>query len=62
MTLLSRSGITVAALITLLCLAGCGKKALPQPPADQPQTQQYLYPRVYPGELPAAAPPSPEAR
>lgn len=61
-----RSGVTVAVLAALLCLAGCGKKGLPQAPADQPQTNQYQYPRVYPGELPAdappAPPPSPEAR
>jgi hypothetical protein len=34
----------VAVLLVALALAGCGRKANPQPPADQPVT----YPRDYP--------------
>ncbi len=39
---------TVARLLVLVivavALAGCGKRGLPQPPPDQPNT----YPRTYP--------------
>lgn len=31
-------------LVVALALAGCGKKGIPQPPADEPNT----YPRIYP--------------
>ena len=34
----------VAMLLVALTLAGCGRKAAPQPPSDEPST----YPRVYP--------------
>jgi hypothetical protein len=34
----------VAVLLVALALAGCGRKAAPQPPADEPNT----YPRPYP--------------
>jgi outer membrane PBP1 activator LpoA protein len=34
----------VAVLLVALALAGCGRKANPQPPADEPNT----YPRAYP--------------
>ena len=34
----------VAVLLVVLTLAGCGRKAPPQPPSDEPNT----YPRVYP--------------
>jgi predicted small lipoprotein YifL len=34
----------VLLLAVTLALAGCGKKGLPQPPPDEPNT----YPRVYP--------------
>jgi predicted small lipoprotein YifL len=33
-----------AVLLVALALVGCGRKALPQPPSDEPNT----YPRVYP--------------
>jgi len=34
----------VAVLVVALALGGCGRKASPQPPADEPNT----YPRAYP--------------
>lgn len=38
--------LVLAAAMLALPLAACGKKSLPQPPTDQPQT----YPGKYPSE------------
>jgi hypothetical protein len=40
------AALTVAALVIVLGLAGCGRKANPQPPPGEPAT----YPRAYPSE------------
>ena len=39
-----RVATLLALLILAATLAGCGKKGLPQPPPDEPNT----YPRTYP--------------
>jgi len=43
-----RSGIArvLVVLLVTLALSGCGKKNLPQPPPDEPNT----YPRTYPSD------------
>jgi hypothetical protein len=41
-----RVALLVALMLLALPLAACGKRAAPEPPADQPNT----YPRIYPSE------------
>ena len=40
------AALTIAALMIVLALGGCGRKGNPQPPAGEPNT----YPRAYPSE------------
>jgi predicted small lipoprotein YifL len=39
--------VAILTLMLALSLAACGKKGLPVPPPDQPQTYPKVYPRDY---------------
>jgi len=41
-----RAGLALVALVLALALTGCGRRNLPEPPPDVPNT----FPRPYPSE------------
>ena len=41
-----RAGLALVAIVLALALTGCGRRNLPDPPSDVPNT----YPRPYPSE------------